>query len=283
MDQTANNNNRKLEDGLGDWRFREIHKVPYKGNWGVLTAFGELQAPNGDTFAFTDFMAAALYLNVAIAADEEANELRPHIHVEEFESRSGPYKTITHENLGTFFDFIEQSTIAVIFSFQALEAYCNFVIQFKLGDTGKQMFRCPRGPKVLMDAEEIQQCGPTLEKLKKVVPQLLKVPPPTKEPFWMTLCALKDVRDALTHLKYKDQVGAATAAASNLTRTDPEFVFYRPVAGEIQESPRTAVEVLDYFTRRNGTPRWLRYPLSVYGIVPPPPKGTTTITVKQTN
>ena len=65
-----------LHDGLGDWRFRSIAKIPYKGGWGLLTAYGELQAPTGETFEFTDFMATALYLNVAITADAQVSKLR---------------------------------------------------------------------------------------------------------------------------------------------------------------------------------------------------------------
>jgi hypothetical protein len=74
---------------------------------------------------------------------------------------------------------------------------------------------------------------------------------------------------------------ASTASSSNsATRSDPDFVFYRLASGEFNEFPRTAVEALDYFTKRNGTPRWLLYPLSVYGIPATAPKGRTTITIQ---
>src|SRR5215203_4013911 len=121
-----------------------------------------------------------------------------------------------------------------------------------------------------------------MEKLKTIVPQLLKVDPPTKETFWLKLWDMKRVRDALVHLKYKDQMGAATTASSveSATRTDPDFVFYKLVSGEFKEFPRTAVEALDYFTKRNGTPRWLLHPLSFYGIPATAPKGRTTITIR---
>ena len=79
---------------------------------------------------------------------------------------------------------------------------------------------------------------------------------------WQDFDNLKKVRDAVTHLKYHDQRGAAKAILGG----DSGSVFYRMVNGDYDEIPRTAVTVLDYFTKPTGTPRWLRYPLSVYGI-----------------
>jgi hypothetical protein len=269
-----------LDDGLFDWRIRLIQRRQLPTGLGVIDAPGELQAPTGEIFSFADFMATALYLNVAITADAQANKLREEFKLEEIVARTGPSTTIKHENLGPLFDFIEQSAIAVIFSFQALEAYSNYVIQFVLRER-EHMFRRPGQSRRMMPADEIERYGETMEKLKTVVRQLLKVSPPTKETFWQELCEIKKVRDALTHLKYKDQSGAATAAAAafNATRADPDFVFYKLVSGEITDSSRTAVEILDFFTRKTGTPRWLLYPLSVYGITPTPPTGTTRITL----
>ena len=236
MSEPPNKTESELDDGLGDWRFRTIEKVSTSKGLRVLSLFGELQAPTGERFSFTDFMATALYLNVAMTANTHANALRKMLKPQEFLAPAGPYTTITDEHLGTLFDFIEQSVIAATFSFQALEAYCNFVIHFELGDTGTHIFKTKGKPKALMGAEEIQQYGATMDKLKTIVPQLLKVKPPTKELFWPKLCDMKDARDALTHLKYRDQMGAADLAAAardSRTRADPDFVFYKLVSGAL--------------------------------------------------
>jgi hypothetical protein len=229
-------------------------------------------------------MSVALYLNVAMTADAKANELRDLIEPEQFLARAGPYTTIRDQKLGQLFDFIEQSTLAAVFSFLALEAYSNFVIHFELDD-GEHVFQCPRQPKKLLPADEIERCGETMEKLKTIVPQLLKVDPPTKERFWQPLWDMKRVRDALVHLKFRDQMGAAATASSvnGTTRSDPDFVFFKLVSGDLKEFPRTAVEALDYFTRRRGTPRWLLFPLSVYGIPATAPIGQKTITIRLDN
>src|SRR5689334_3299021 len=65
-----------LGDGLGDWRFRFIEKIQTGDRVRVASVLGQLQAPSGETFDFADFMAVALYLNVAMTADAKANELR---------------------------------------------------------------------------------------------------------------------------------------------------------------------------------------------------------------
>jgi hypothetical protein len=44
----------ELNDGLGDWRFRTIAKVSTSKGLRVLSHFGELQAPTGERFSFTD-------------------------------------------------------------------------------------------------------------------------------------------------------------------------------------------------------------------------------------
>jgi hypothetical protein len=112
-----------LSDGLGDWRFRFVQNVMRSGRLVRISAPGELQAPNGDRFEFTDFMPPALFLNVAIAADARANALRDRLTPEEFIARAGLYKAIPSDKIGPLFDCIEQSSVAAVLSSQALEAY----------------------------------------------------------------------------------------------------------------------------------------------------------------
>lgn len=79
----------------------------------------------------------------------------------------------------------------------------------------------------------------------------------------------------MTHLKYHDQRGAAMAYYGG----DSSSVFFRMVNGDYLEIPRTAVTVLDFFTKHTGTPRWLRYPLGVYGITSTEAPGSTRIRI----
>ncbi len=268
----------ELGDGMGDWRFRFVQNVMRNGRLARMSVFGELQAPNGDTFTFTDCMFTALYLNLAMTAEAKANALRPLIAPEQFDTPSGPNTSLRDENLGLLFDYIEQSAFAAIMSFLALEAYANFVISFELRDRC-HVLKSPRQPKQAFSAEEIERCGETLEKLKTIVPQLLKVDPPIKQSFWPKLWEMKRVRDALVHLKFRDQMGAASSAATSRggIRTDPDHcssnLFGATTTHFHEQRWKRSI------TQPQGTPRWLLYPLSVYGMPATEPKGTSTVTI----
>ena len=123
------NNGNEFDDGLGDWRYRFIQKVPPTSPTDtrrrVMSIYGAFLSPTGEAFTFTDFYAPALYLSAAITADKTAKELREQIKPEEFLTKSGPEKILTDELSGTLFDYLEQITISAVFSFQALEAFCN--------------------------------------------------------------------------------------------------------------------------------------------------------------
>ena len=267
-----------LEDGLGDWRFRWVQKIERNGRPALASAPGELQAPDGEAFSFTDFMPAALFLNIAMSADERANRLRVQLRPEEFMTKSGRIIELTHDRCSLLFDFIEQSGVAAVNSCQALEAYCNFTIRMRLGD-GEHIFRLPKKPKELVKAEDIERYGDLMEKMKTVVPHLLKIQPPTGEPFWSRLWEMKSLRDALVHPKFRDQMAAAERLSQRpgAIREDPDSAYYKIVSGRNRDFSMTATQALDYFTKEEGTPRWLLYPLDVAGIKPTAAMRTYTI------
>jgi hypothetical protein len=285
MSDAAKKSDTELSDGLGDWRYRAREFIlptnPNDTRLRVASARGAFLSSTGEAFTFNDFYAPAIYLSAAIAADKTTRELRAQIKPEERLTRTGPEMILTNDQSGILFDLLEQSAISAVFSFQALEAFCNDRISDKLEGTEGYMFALKGKPSTLMSAEDIERNVSTVDKLKKIVPDLLGIDSAKDDPLWSKFWTLKQTRDALTHLKTRDQRAAALAAAADFGRVyiDPDFVFYKLVSGKIVELPRTAVELFDYFTRNTGTPRWLRYPFSVYGITPTPPKGTTRITI----
>jgi hypothetical protein len=224
-----------------------------------------MRPTKGEMFSFIDFSSMALALSVAIAADRRAAELRMHVTPDEFETEIGIQRTIRDENLSGFYDFLEQSMVAILFSYQALEAFSNLTIQDKLGETGTHTVTrtvAKMKQKLAWQAPDLERKCSTEEKIGEIVPKLLEMASPKDKKVWLDFDKLKKVRDAVTHLKYHDQRGAAKAILGG----DSDSVFFRMVNGDYDEIPRTAVTVLDYFTKPTGTPRWLRYPLSVYGI-----------------
>jgi hypothetical protein len=282
MVEPPSKNNTELEDGLGDWRFHAVTRIvkplPDEGPGKPATEAGAaihviraMQGRDGTEFSFTDFSSVALSLNVAISAEARAQQLRASIEPVEIHARAGMYRSIAPENTSAFFDFIEQCMIAATFSYQALEAYCNFVIQDKLTATFP-IEREFNGQKQIVQwrAEEIERKCSTELKLAEIVPKLLGMGSPKGKAVWASFKKLQRVRNDIIHLKYADQRGAAMYP----NHVDSNSVFFRLVNGEIADLPRTAVEILNYFTKHPGTPRWLLYPLSVYGIPATQPKQT---------
>jgi hypothetical protein len=265
-----------LGDGLGDWRIHVIttttKDLPDRGPGRRAKAAGarvavirKMQPRKGELFSFIDFSSTALALSIAIAADRRAAELRVHVTPAEFETETGITRTIRDDSLSGFYDFIEQSMIAILFSYQALEAFSNLTIQDKLGDSGtytvtRTMAKVKQ--KLAWQAPDLERKCSTEEKVGEIVPNLLDMDSPKGKKVWQDFDKLKKIRDDVTHLKYHDQRGAAKAGLGG----DSDSVFFRMVNGDYDGLPRTAVVVLDYFTKPIGTPRWLRYPLSVYGL-----------------
>lgn len=278
-----------LGDGLGDWRIHAITRLakdlPDRGPGrrakragSPVAVIREMHPRKGELLSFIDFSAAALALNIAIAADQRAAALRTHVTPEAFETETGIYRTIPDDKLSGFYDFIEQSMIAILFSYQALEAFSNLMIQDKLGETGTYTVTRTIGKvkhKLAWQAPVLERKCSTEEKVTEIVPTMLGMKFPRGNKVGQDFDKLKKVRDDVTHLKYHDQRGAAKAGLGG----DSASVFFRMVSGDYDEIPRTAVTVLDYFTKPTGTPRWLRYPLSAYGISATEMTSTTRVTI----
>jgi hypothetical protein len=222
MSQDAIKSDTEFDDGLGDWRYRARHFIrptsPTDTRLRVASAIGAFVSAAGDTFEFPDFYAPAIYLSAAITADKAAKELR-----EQIVTAAGARNHLSNAQSGLLFDFLEQSTVSAVFSFQALEAFCNDKIGEKLEKIGSHMVSLKGKPPEPMSAEEIERSVPTVDKLKKIVPELLEVDSPKDDPVWARFCTLKKTRDALTHLKTRDQRAATMVAAAHSARR-----LYRP-------------------------------------------------------
>ena len=176
-----------LGDGLGDWRIHAITRttkdLPDRGPGrrakpaGAVVAVIRVMAPRkGERYSYVDFSSTALALNIAIAADQRAAELRVHATPEQFETKTGPYYTIPDVKLSGFYDFIEQSMIAVLFSYQALEAFSNLTIQDQLGSTGTYTVTRTNAKikqKIAWTAPDVERNCSTEEKITEIVPKLL--------------------------------------------------------------------------------------------------------------
>jgi hypothetical protein len=79
------------------------------------------------------------------------------------------------------------------------------------------------------------------------MPRIHSVPTPKGKVIWESFKQLKQTRDAIIHLKARDQHGA-----------DNETLFYRLLSISAREYPIAAVKMIRYFCRTDSEPRWLK-------------------------
>jgi hypothetical protein len=280
---------RELEDEFGEWRYhaagRVVDDLPDRGPGrrekkagAFLSTTRTAVTSGGDVFSFTDFSAVALSLSIAISADEKAKELQAALHPTEFTTETGTYRTIPEEELSVLYDFIEQMFVAVTFSYQALESFCNFTIEDRLRPNRTHpitMTKCNKTTTTAMQADEIERKCSTRDKLADIVPDLLKMGSPKSKAIWSEYLKLERVRDGIIHMKYADHQNSTRVPRA----IDSNKLFYDMVRGEYQDLPKSAVKLLDHFTRHIETPRWLRHPLAYYEL-PVPPMSEKIVTLR---
>lgn len=152
-------------------------------------------------------------------------------------------RSVSADDKGVLFDFFEQCMIATTFSFQALEVFCNQTISWELKQPTKVMYR---GKTTEMTPAEIERRLSTSEKLAGVLPRVKGVQTPKGQAIWQRYLKLQEARDATIHLKYKDQVPAASDA-----------LFFQFLSRRVADYPKTAADMIRHFAG-DSPPRWLR-------------------------
>jgi len=243
-------------DNLGDWRFsaatRLAKDVPsaYPGGPSHKAGTPVYQSmitrnSSGHIVAFNTPSAVALALNIAFQASTAAVALKARITYRDIATPLGGGKGVETDDSGLLFDYFQQCMVAVTFSFQSLEAFCNQVVSRTLvaplnitRKSGSQS----------MDAADIERYLSTDEKLATVLPQLLGIQGPKGTKLWQRYNGLKKIRDSTIHLKSEDQY-----SSSNIDR---ESLFFQFLNHHPHQYPRIALEIVEYFERRPDV-RWL--------------------------
>lgn len=247
----------KDDDSLGDWRIENVTTLAedlpsnYPGGpdhkaGARVTTVTVTRRSSGDLISFETPGATALALNIAIVAARKAEELRSRVKYVSAVSPYGPGQTVPGESSTALYDFLEQCMIAVTFSFQALETFCNYSITRNL--TGKMVIRLKRGEENLT-ASEIERFLSTGEKLAKILPKLLDIPTPSGKAIWERFVKLQQARDATMHLKGFDQ--------NPQSSIDRESLFFQLLNRDPFEFPETAVALISHFHDGKDRPRWL--------------------------
>lgn len=168
----------------------------------TLVMSSQVTPAEGAPILFPTPSAAALALSIAARAARSATELR---NVLQFSPVIGPGGTVQNLNrnlTSRLFDYFEQCFVAVLFSVQALEAYCNYKIAYELkGDLAIQR----EGKDVILSPLKVERELSIDEKLGEALPKLLSVHTPKGHAVWEKYIHLRRLRDATVHIKSHHQ------------------------------------------------------------------------------
>ncbi len=138
--------------------------------------------------------------------------------------------------------------VSVTFSFQTLEAFCNYSIS--------RTWRKPvevkrRKTEEILHHESAERELSTEEKLKSVLPKIYDVSTPAGKSVWDRFVKLKRARDSCVHIKYHDQYPLGA-------EIDQESLFFQFLDNDPLFFPNAAKEMITYFYSKQGLPRWLQ-------------------------
>jgi hypothetical protein len=243
--------------GLADWRIemfgKLVNDVPaafpggpsHKAGSFVYVAPTLVRHPSYNAIGFITPSPTAMALNIAARAAAAAVTVRRQVIFVNGASPVGTVKMVTQETLPYLFDYFENCMIAVTFSFQALEAFSNQIIQARV--KGNYTVR-RRGETKDLSPDELERELATEEKLATVLPELYNLKTPKGGKLWERFVKLKRVRDSTVHLKQRD-------AQSEL---DLDSLYFQFLNYDANDFPRAALDMVEYFQSSKGGPLWMK-------------------------
>ena len=176
-----------------DTRFDKPHMIVNQTNLNRELTFPSNWSIEGDERRYTlnkpnDI---AVYQSIANKSLDRAKQKFELIHS----------KPITHLILGDdlsseFLDYFEEIIQAVIMGYTTIECMANSCIPFYHKHSVTE-----RGVTSIYNKQSIERGFKLREKLKSVIPPILKMPSPSSEPWWQMLIELEEIRNEIIHSK----------------------------------------------------------------------------------
>ncbi len=200
--------NKRTNDNFGDWRIRAVLTLgkdippafpsgPSHKKGSPVYLVHSARIGKKDIRGFITPDASALALDISMLSTEKAIRFKEMIKYKNIISSFGEGISVTEETTPYLYDYFENFMITVIFSFLAVEAYVNAMITLDQN----QLFEFK---KKKMRVYEIERALSTDEKIKYILPQITNKNIQYDSQVWQNFLILKQVRDSIVHLKYKD-------------------------------------------------------------------------------
>ena len=207
-------------DGLGDWRsaavVRLAHDIPAAfpggpahkaGAVGRVVAMVDVKGVN--YLAFDLPSATSLALSAASRAGARATTLRAQLQTADVFGPEGYGKSVSQSSIPTLFDYFQESVVAAVFAFLAIESFSNLIISQKLIGTFQLERR--NGPEHLT-AQQVERRISTEEKVATVLPRLTNKPTIKGTSLWQA--AFRKLRTPVTLQCTSKQATSTLAVAS---------------------------------------------------------------------
>lgn len=135
----------------------------------------------------------ALSLSISAKSRRRADSLRREIKAA-FKKSDG---ALYNQDVKSAYDFLEEIQKAVVFSYKAVESFCNAIIP------DKHVYKKANSKGVVehYGKEQIERWITTSEKVSVIVPAVLSCRSPNEEEFWVDFKNLERIRNEIIHSK----------------------------------------------------------------------------------
>ncbi|MBQ0798759.1 MAG: hypothetical protein KBT63_05695 [Porticoccaceae bacterium] len=152
--------------------------------------------------------------------------------------------SITKDRMEIYFDYVEQIYMAIIFSYKAVESFCNASIP----DDYEYKITNQRGVTEIYSKPEIERWIKTSDKLTKILPGVYECEKPQKKEFWSDFKELENIRNKIVHSKSK--------------ATEENFIEL--ITKDMEPCVFSSMRVLEYFFDKNPSNEYI--PLGYGGL-----------------
>ena len=203
---------------------------------------------DGNSFSFIGPSVPALAINIAIKSAKEASKQQKRIFYNRIVSPKGYSLNVTPQNTHILYDFFESFMVSLTFSIQAIEIFCNTVIAHNLK---KRTIPVPIDKKVKhYNSQQLQKSFGIEYKLNEILPKILKINSLNVEnkEIWDHFLELHRIRNRITHMKTED---------FNFNDSKKETLFYEFFKNDPKLLPKTALELINYFSEGVNNLDWI--------------------------
>lgn len=246
-----------MSDDFGDWRIAVVttlakdippaypggpsHKVGSPVYLSTVTKHTKY-----NNIGFITPSPSALALNISLKSALVAEELQSTLALQDTISPFGDGKSIVKENLPHLYNFFENCMTTVIFGFQAIETYANWVIGQKVD---KPMQVRVQSKMKEITPYELERNLSTGDKISQVLPQIFNIASPKGTKVWEDFVKLKLARDSTVHLK---------SIIAYPKEIDKKSLFFQFFECKPTEFPQLAYNVIEYFLGADSEHRWAK-------------------------